>query len=92
MSVADQRGLRGETSELLALPDQRSRQSSKVVHQPVAFDGKPHATRIYDREQLAISKSYSVPAVVTEYSATTIIPPGTSFRRDAAGNLLIKVG
>jgi N-methylhydantoinase A/oxoprolinase/acetone carboxylase beta subunit len=29
------------------------------------------------------------PAIITEYSATTVIPPGKKFRIDQAGNLLI---
>jgi N-methylhydantoinase A/oxoprolinase/acetone carboxylase beta subunit len=36
-------------------------------------------------------KKYSGPAIVTEYSATTAIPPGMSFHLDHASNLLIEV-
>jgi|GEM_PF-5472126 len=31
------------------------------------------------------------PAVVTEYSATTVVPPGNKFWLDTSGNLTIKV-
>jgi N-methylhydantoinase A len=58
----------------------------------VLFDGKRVATRIYERAQLVVGKKYPGPAVITEYSATTVVPPGMSFRLDAAGNLLIDVG
>ena len=58
---------------------------------PVIFDGKRRPTRIYDRDALTPGKKYSGPAIVTEYSATTVIPPGMSFHRDHAGNLQIAV-
>jgi N-methylhydantoinase A/oxoprolinase/acetone carboxylase beta subunit len=32
------------------------------------------------------------PAIITEYSATTVVPPGLSFHKDQAGNLLIETG
>jgi N-methylhydantoinase A/oxoprolinase/acetone carboxylase beta subunit len=31
------------------------------------------------------------PAVITEYSATTVIPPGKRFWVDASANLLIRI-
>ncbi len=34
-------------------------------------------------------KKYRGPAIVTEYSATTVVPPGRSFHLDKAGNILI---
>jgi hypothetical protein len=32
------------------------------------------------------------PAVITEYSATTVVPAGKKFWVDAAENLVIKIG
>jgi len=68
---------------------------SAIVRQPeqhpVVFDGKRMPTRIYDREALQVGKKYSGPAVITEYSATTVVPPRAHFRIDPAGNLLIDV-
>jgi len=58
---------------------------------PVVFDGKRTPTRIYDREALHVGKKYSGPAVITEYSATTVAPPRAVFRIDSAGNLLIDI-
>jgi N-methylhydantoinase A len=55
----------------------------------VVFAGKRLTTRVHSREELLVGKKYSGPAVVTEYSATTVVPPGASFRRDDAGNLVI---
>jgi N-methylhydantoinase A len=58
---------------------------------PVLFSGKKLLAAIHSRESLVAGKKYSGPAVVTEYSATTVIPPGLSFKRDRAGNLMIEI-
>jgi N-methylhydantoinase A len=57
----------------------------------VIFSGKKLTTAIYERNQLAVGKRYSGPAVITEYSATTVVPPGMRFWADAAGSLLVNV-
>ncbi len=57
----------------------------------VSFDGKKLTTAIYSREALKPGKNYSGPAIITEYSATTVIPPGKRFHLDHAGNLVIAV-
>jgi len=57
---------------------------------PVQFDGKKLLTNIYLRGELWPNNKYSGPAIITEYSATTVIPPRTSFRLDRAGNLVIE--
>jgi len=59
---------------------------------PVSFSGKKVATVILSRDSLPIGKKCSGPAVVTEYSATTVVPPGVSFGRDLVGNLIIEIG
>jgi N-methylhydantoinase A len=58
----------------------------------VFFSGKRLFAPVFSREALAIGKKYSGPAVVTEYSATTVVPPGMSFRRERSGNLVIETG
>ena len=55
----------------------------------VMFDSKKQTTNVCDRPELRRDRTYKGPAVVTEYSATTVIPPTHSFRIDAAGNLII---
>jgi N-methylhydantoinase A len=62
---------------------------SKVEKAPVVFDGKPQSTIIFERDQLTSGKKYTGPAVITEYSATTIVPPDTQFGIDPRGNLQI---
>ncbi len=55
----------------------------------VVFDGQKLKTRIYRREDLRPGKRYSGPAILTEYSATTVIPPGKKFHLDQAANLIV---
>jgi len=66
-------------------------QKQKRKKAPVLFGGKKFDTSVYDRDVMSIGKRYSGPAVVTEYSATTVVPPGRSFWLDRAGNLMIAV-
>jgi N-methylhydantoinase A len=55
----------------------------------VAFDGKILKTKILSREDLQRGKNYQGPAIVTEYSATTVIPAGRRFHIDKAANFII---
>jgi N-methylhydantoinase A len=58
---------------------------------PVLFEGKKLATAIHSREALKPGKTYRGPAIVTEYSATTVIPPGKHFHIDQAANLIVTI-
>ncbi len=58
---------------------------------PVLFDGKKLNTAIYARDTLKPGKKYSGPAIITEYSATTVIPPGKRFHLDHASNLIVTI-
>ena len=58
---------------------------------PVVFDSKKLETAIHSRDDLRPAHKYSGPAVITEYSATTVIPPGKSFYLDRAANLVIAI-
>jgi N-methylhydantoinase A len=73
----------------LARPRRTELGSVSKFEAPVLFDGKKLKTKIHSRDELRTGKKYSGPAVVTEYSATTVIPPGKRFWIDAAGNLII---
>ena len=57
----------------------------------VYFGGKRHKTQLLPRDVLVPGRRYRGPAIITEYSATTIVPPGYSFRADKAYNLLVGV-
>jgi N-methylhydantoinase A len=56
---------------------------------PVWFSGKKHKTPIRARESLSLGKSYLGPAIITEYSATTAVPPRWTFQIDRAANLIL---
>jgi N-methylhydantoinase A len=58
---------------------------------PVLFGGKKLKTKIHSRDTLQPGKKYSGPAIITEYSATTVIPPGKRFHIDRASNLIITI-
>jgi len=55
----------------------------------VSFDGKKLKTTIHPRESLHPRKKYSGPSIITEYSATTVIPPKAIFSLDKSANLVI---
>ena len=57
----------------------------------VVFGARAYDTTVIAREALAPGRGLRGPAIVTEYSATTVIPPGFRFRSDRAGNLVIDV-
>ena len=67
------------------------KEKTELTHQRtrVFFAGKPLMTRLYERKQMASGKRFSGPAIVTEYSATTVVPPHTRFVLDKASNLII---
>jgi N-methylhydantoinase A len=70
------------------VPGKVGRRSSETQ---VVFDGGKVKTKIHDREELGARKIFRGPAIVTEYSATTVVPPGKGFRIDDVRNLIIEV-
>ena len=57
----------------------------------VYFDGAFQEARLYDRELLHPGDVFVGPAIISEYSSATILPPGDVLRVDALGNLVIEV-
>ena len=74
-----------------AVQAEQSSAGSSPPEAPVLFDGKKLATKIYSRDELHPGKKYSGPAILTEYSATTVIPPGKRFHLDHAANLIVTI-
>jgi len=58
---------------------------------PVFFHDKTVITPVFERADLPPGRAMRGPAVITEYSATTVIPPGKRFGVDAAENLVIQI-
>lgn len=67
------------------------RPSSPIERAPVFFCDKALTTAVFAREELVPGRSITGPAVITEYSATTVIPPGKKFWVDESENLVIKI-
>jgi N-methylhydantoinase A len=61
-----------------------------VSNSRVSFHNRLELTAVYDRSRLCAGNHLPGPAIVTEYSATTLIPPGWSGRVDRSGNLILE--
>jgi len=72
-------------------PSRAKLDSPSTPKVPVVFDGKKLSTTINSREALKPGRTYSGPAIITEYSATTVIPPRKGFHLDRAGNLIVTI-
>jgi N-methylhydantoinase A len=57
----------------------------------VYFEGGRRPTRFFGREKLAPGDRVEGPAMITEYTAATLIAPGCTARVDGFGNLVIEV-
>jgi N-methylhydantoinase A len=58
---------------------------------PVIFEGASFDTPVYDRQLLLAGERFIGPAIVVEYSATTVVPPGFQTTLDTYKNLIIEV-
>ena len=75
----------------LARPGRATLGSFSTPEVLVLFNRKKLKTKTYSRDNLQPGKKYSGPAIITEYSATTVIPPGKRFHLDRASNLIITI-
>ncbi|MDQ2920699.1 MAG: hydantoinase/oxoprolinase family protein [Acidobacteriota bacterium] len=62
-----------------------------VKHVTAYLDGKKVRVTVYDRDELPAGERLRPPCIVTEYSSTTLIPPGANALVDGYGNLIIQV-
>jgi len=58
---------------------------------PVWLGGKKVVATIYSRDSLQPGQKFTGPAIITEYSATTVIPAGKRFWLDQSRNLLVQI-
>ena len=74
-------------------PRQRSARADArtalVSHRRVAFGGKFREAPIYVRERLRPGNRAAGPAIIAEYSATTVVPPGWGARVDEFENVVL---
>ncbi len=78
-----------EASSAAKIDASRTSRPSHTDHLPVLFAGKKLPTAIHARDALQPGKRHTGPAVVTEYSATTLVPPRMQFWMHRAGSLVI---
>ncbi|WP_419805911.1 hydantoinase/oxoprolinase family protein [Terriglobus sp.] len=57
----------------------------------IFFDGTWQASTVYQRELLRAGDRLEGPALIAEYSSTTVVPPGCTSTVDTYGNLVIEV-
>lgn len=69
----------------------RKQFAKPAKHVTAYLDGKQSNAGIYDRSELRPGMKLRAPAIVTEYSSTTLIPAGARAEVDASGNLIIQV-
>jgi N-methylhydantoinase A len=53
------------------------------------FGGRPIAAALYGREKLQAGHEFGGPAIIVEYSATTLVPLGWRARVDPYGQILL---
>lgn len=63
---------------------------SLIGERSVFFARRPMKTRVYDRSNLRAGDRLRGPAIVTEYSATTVVLPNWHVRVDRHGNLIME--
>ena len=61
----------------------------KMKSKPVWFEGRFRTAPVYDRERLAAGTRLRGPAVIVEYSSTTIVPPDFRCEVDKYLNLIL---
>lgn len=59
---------------------------------PVFFDGDYILTNYYRRESLVPGNRIEGPAIITEFSATTVVPPNFIANVDVYGNVILEPG
>ncbi len=69
----------------------RASQIDKAVvkHKRVWFGNQFHQTPLYERDRLGRGVQFNGPAVVVEYSSTTVVPPGFCCRVDNGLNMVL---
>lgn len=77
-----------------ALPRKKLRgesaSSAIVAQRSAVFAGRVAQTPVYDRDRLCAGNRFTGPAIVVEYSATSVAPPGWRARVDAVENIVVE--
>jgi len=65
--------------------------TARYAERIIVFDGMPHSSRIYKREALVPGDTIQGPAMITEYTSATLLPPDCSARVDGYSNLILAI-
>jgi N-methylhydantoinase A len=89
-----QAGSQSQSKSAAARPrtERKPPRTAPAERAPVFFHDQAVTTPVFERGDLVPARPMKGPAVITEYSATTVIPPGKRFWVDASANLLIRIG
>jgi N-methylhydantoinase A len=85
------RGRVASPEKLAAMKPEARAETATPATASVYFDGRRVRTQVLPRDSLKARRRYRGPAIITEYSATTVVPPGFTFQADKALNLLVEV-
>jgi len=66
--------------------------SACYAERAVFFDGSFLPTRLYRRHQLVPGDIIPGPAMITEYTSATLVPPGCTVNVDGFANLIVSIG
>ena len=80
-----------ETPDLRPEPVDGSVDDAIRETRDVVYDGRTHATRIYDRDSLPTGASFEGPAVVEGRESTVVVHPEQEASVDEHGTLLVEV-
>jgi N-methylhydantoinase A len=65
-------------------------EATPVAERTATFDGTPHATPVYRRDDLTAETTFDGPALVEGVESTTVVFPGQSAHVDRLGNLVVE--
>jgi len=71
-------------------PPPRRRRRRGGTARTVVFDGRARRAAVHRRDDLAPGRRVPGPAIVCEYSATTVVPPGWRLTVDRLGGLVLE--
>jgi N-methylhydantoinase A len=73
-------------------PPVRSRHAAIKGTRTISLDGTAMEAALYERDRLDVGTLIAAPAIVEQFDATTVIPPGWSARVDGYRNLILLRG
>ena len=73
-----------------AAPSPRAVADAVKGRRDIWIDGRTVAATIYERDRLDIGAAVAGPAVVEQFDATTVVPPGWRGRVDGFRNLVLE--